>query len=54
LRMTTEGFRRLTNALFDVADELCSGRVVMVTEGGYDLSAVSQCLTAIVESSTPS
>ena len=54
LRMTTEGFRRLTKALFDVADELCSGRVVVVTEGGYDLSAVSQCLTAIVESSTPS
>jgi len=54
LRMTTEGFRRLTKALFDVADELCRGRVVLVTEGGYDLSAVSQCLTAIVESSTPS
>ena len=54
LRMTTEGFRRLTKTLFDVADELCSGRVVIVTEGGYDLSAVAQCLTAIVESSTPS
>ena len=54
LRMTTEGFRRLTKTLCDAADELCSGRVVMVTEGGYDLTAVSQCLTAIVESSTPS
>ena len=54
LRMTTEGFRRLTQALVDAADELCSGRVVIVTEGGYDLTAVSQCLTAIVESSTPS
>jgi len=54
LRMTTEGFRRLTKTLLDAADELCSGRVVIVTEGGYDLTAVSQCLTAIVESSTPS
>ena len=54
LRMTTEGFRRLTKALFDVADELCGGRVVIATEGGYDLTAVSQCLTAIVESSIPS
>ncbi len=54
LRMTTDGFRRLTTALVDVADEVCSGRVVLVTEGGYDLTAVSQCLTAIVESSTPS
>jgi acetoin utilization deacetylase AcuC-like enzyme len=54
LRMTTEGFRRLTLALFAEADALCKGRVVLVTEGGYDLGAVSQCLTAIVESSTPS
>jgi acetoin utilization deacetylase AcuC-like enzyme len=54
LRMTTDGFRRLTLALFAEADALCGGRVVVVTEGGYDLGAVSQCLTAIVESSTPS
>ena len=54
LRMTTEGFRRLTQALYAEADALCRGRVVVVTEGGYDLGAVSQCLTAIVESSTPS
>ena len=54
LRMTTEGFDRLTRALVAEADALCEGRVVMVTEGGYDLTAVSQCLTAIVESSTPS
>jgi acetoin utilization deacetylase AcuC-like enzyme len=54
LRMTTEGFRRLTLALFAAAGDLCQGRVVVVTEGGYDLGAVSQCLTALVESSTPS
>ena len=54
LRMTTEGFDRLTRALVAEADALCEGRVVMVTEGGYDLTAVTQCLTAIVESSTPS
>jgi acetoin utilization deacetylase AcuC-like enzyme len=54
LRMTTEGFRRLTMSLFAEADALCAGKVVAVTEGGYDLGALSQCLTAIVESSTPS
>jgi acetoin utilization deacetylase AcuC-like enzyme len=54
LRMTTEGFKRLTLALYAEADALCDGRVVVVTEGGYDLGAVSQCLTALVESSTPS
>ncbi|MGH9219452.1 MAG: histone deacetylase family protein [Vicinamibacterales bacterium] len=54
LRMTTAGFGRLTRALFDEADALCQGRVVVVTEGGYDLAAVSQCLTTIAESSAPS
>jgi acetoin utilization deacetylase AcuC-like enzyme len=54
LRMTTAGFGRLTRALFKEADALCAGRVVLVTEGGYDLDAVSQCLTEIVASSTPS
>jgi acetoin utilization deacetylase AcuC-like enzyme len=54
LRMTTAGFDRLTRALLAEADALCGGRVVIVTEGGYDLTAVSQCLTAIVASSTPS
>jgi acetoin utilization deacetylase AcuC-like enzyme len=54
LRMTTEGFRRLTLALYAEADALCDGRVVVLTEGGYDLGAVSQCLTALVESSIPS
>ena len=54
LRMTTDGFDRLTLALFAEADAICQGRVVVVTEGGYDLTAVSQCLTRIVESSRPS
>ena len=54
LRMTTDGFRRLTAALLAEADALCKGRAVLATEGGYDLGAVTHCLSAIVESSTPS
>ena len=53
LRMTTEGFGRLTKALIAEADTLCEGRAVLVTEGGYDLDALSQCLTAVIKSSTP-
>ena len=47
--MTTEGFGRLTTMLLQVADEVCEGRVVMVTEGGYDLTALSQCLTLVIK-----
>ena len=53
LRMTTEGFGRLTTALIAEADALCQGRAVLVTEGGYDLNAVSQCLDAVIKSSAP-
>ena len=49
LRMTTEGFGRLTKTLVGLADEVCDGRVVVVTEGGYDLEALADSLKAVVE-----
>lgn len=52
LRMTTEGFGRLTKALLDVADEVSEGRVVLVTEGGYDLRALSACLQTVIEAAS--
>jgi len=49
LRMTTEGFGRLTKTLVSLADELCEGRVVLVTEGGYDLKALGDSLNAVID-----
>jgi len=49
LRMTTAGFGRLTTRLLQIADELCAGRVVLVTEGGYDLDALRDCLNAVID-----
>jgi acetoin utilization deacetylase AcuC-like enzyme len=49
LRMSTAGFARLTKALVDVADEVCGGRVVLVTEGGYDTHALAACLQAVID-----
>lgn len=48
LRMTTEGFGRLTARLLQVADEVCAGKVVLVTEGGYNLDALKACLTEVI------
>ena len=48
LRMTTEGFGRLTKTLIDLANEVCDGRAVLVTEGGYDLKALSDSLKAVI------
>ncbi len=48
LRMTTAGFGRLTTSLLSVADEVCAGRVVLVTEGGYNVDALKDCLTEVI------
>jgi acetoin utilization deacetylase AcuC-like enzyme len=48
-RMTTTGLRALTSLLVGAADRLCHGRVVMVTEGGYDLTALTECLQAVID-----
>jgi acetoin utilization deacetylase AcuC-like enzyme len=52
LRMSTAGFGRLTTMLLKLADEVCEGRVVLVTEGGYDLDALRDCLTEVVRVSS--
>ena len=48
LRMSVDGFTWLTAMLLDVAKECCDGRLVAVTEGGYDLAGLEQCLRAVV------
>src|SRR6478736_128256 len=52
LRMTTQGFGRLTKMLVDLADEVCEGRVVLVSEGGYDLGALKDSLTEVIRVSS--
>jgi acetoin utilization deacetylase AcuC-like enzyme len=52
LRMTTEGFGRLTKMLIDLAGDVCDGRVVLVTEGGYDLGALKDSLAEVIRASS--
>ncbi len=49
LRMTTPGFARLSKSLVEVADSVCDGRIVFVTEGGYDTRALAECLQAVID-----
>jgi acetoin utilization deacetylase AcuC-like enzyme len=48
MRVSTPMFGRLTNVISQVADECCDGRVVAVTEGGYDLAALAGSLRSVV------
>ena len=46
LRLVEEDFARLTEAICDVANTVCSGRVVSMLEGGYDLGALARSAAA--------
>ncbi len=49
MQVTTDGYRAMLTALRDTADAVSGGRLVVVTEGGYDLPALGACLDATVE-----
>jgi acetoin utilization deacetylase AcuC-like enzyme len=49
MRLTTPMFGAMTLALRKVAEECCRGRVVAVTEGGYDLQALAASLDSTIE-----
>ena len=48
MRVTADCFGRLTASLAAIADECCQGRLVAVTEGGYDLKGLADCLRATI------
>jgi acetoin utilization deacetylase AcuC-like enzyme len=48
MRVSTAGYTGLTKSLCDAADRHCHGRVVAVTEGGYDLTALKGCLESTI------
>ena len=48
MRLSVNEFARLTAAITAIADEHCDGRVVAVTEGGYDLGGFASCLRAVI------
>jgi acetoin utilization deacetylase AcuC-like enzyme len=48
MRVTTEGFAKLTKIVKQIADEHCHGRLVSVLEGGYDLEGLATSVEAHV------
>jgi acetoin utilization deacetylase AcuC-like enzyme len=49
MRLTTGAFEAMTQELCALADECCEGRLVAVTEGGYDLRALEESLLVVME-----
>ncbi len=48
LRVTTEGYASVVRILHETAQATCDGRIALVTEGGYDLHALRECLDAAI------
>ena len=49
MRLTAPQFGRLTALVAAAADECCGGRLVAVTEGGYDLTALADSLRSVID-----
>jgi acetoin utilization deacetylase AcuC-like enzyme len=47
--VTTSGYRRMTEILMELADEVCDGRLAMSHEGGYNAVYVPFCGLAVME-----
>jgi acetoin utilization deacetylase AcuC-like enzyme len=41
MKVSTQGYAELTRVVKDIAEQCCSGRIVSVLEGGYDLDALA-------------
>jgi acetoin utilization deacetylase AcuC-like enzyme len=47
--LTSEGYRRMTDLMVDLAASTCAGKLVAIHEGGYSTSYVPFCGAAVVE-----
>ncbi|MBI1335941.1 MAG: histone deacetylase [Phycisphaera sp.] len=48
MQLSTLGFAWMTRQLKELAERVCSGRLVSVLEGGYDLRSLAECVSAHV------
>ena len=46
MRLTEEGFGRMTRMLAEVSQRHCQGRIVSILEGGYNLRALGRSVVA--------
>jgi acetoin utilization deacetylase AcuC-like enzyme len=46
--LSTAGFAKLTGIIIELAQYLCSGRLILVQEGGYDLYAMAGCVATCI------
>ncbi len=48
LTLTSHGFAQIAEVVKNIARDTCSGRTVLALEGGYNLKAISQAASAVI------
>jgi len=48
LQFTSQDYIHMTKRLMEITDKLCKGRLAMVLEGGYNLTALSSIISGII------
>ena len=48
INLENESYVRMTRMMMELADQCCEGRLISVLEGGYDLTALAESVTAHV------
>jgi acetoin utilization deacetylase AcuC-like enzyme len=49
MRVSTEGYAAMTRSVLDIAREAAGGKCVAVLEGGYDLEALAESVSAVLD-----
>jgi acetoin utilization deacetylase AcuC-like enzyme len=49
MMVTQAGFRKMSELMLGLAEEVCEGRIVMLQEGGYSAAYVPYCTAAAIE-----
>ncbi|HEY6284822.1 MAG TPA: hypothetical protein VIX20_04105, partial [Ktedonobacteraceae bacterium] len=49
MMVTQSGFRKMSELMVELAEEVCEGRLVMLQEGGYSAAYVPYCTVAAIE-----
>lgn len=52
MRLTSSGFKRLTEVLKSIAESHADGKLLLALEGGYDLNGLRDCVKSVIESLT--
>jgi acetoin utilization deacetylase AcuC-like enzyme len=48
MKVTSDGFAYLTRILMDIADNCCSGKLVLTLEGGYHITGLAESIKAVL------